>query len=566
MNSPVTAPVAPKPLRLEDLPRPPEGALRVLAACGEEHAEISRIAPLVAADPTLVADLLHVVNSPYFGLGQNIGSVGRAVTLLGLNALRNRVVCLTVRAATRASDLPPAANLAFVEDSLRRAVAARTLAASAGLAADDAFTAGLLQDFGLLALLVLHPQIALTHWQTLRSAPPDARLALEMELFGVSHDVVLGELAVNWHLPSTLVAAVRAHHQPAPDDAMAGLLAAADRVTAVFASDGDGTTLEIAKTDLERRFGLAGDAAHAWLAALPALVQQAASSLGMSIPAQAELDTLTARLNTRLADDNLSYQEMNWRLQQALRERDELAARLSAELEIAREIQCSLLPDAAPARHPIWARNVAARELSGDFYDYFTTADGRLLFNLGDVSGKGLTAALLMTKTCSLFRCLGRRLDRLEEIVGIINDEICETTVRGMFVTMIAGMYDAQSEQVEILCAGHPPPLLLRHGQGLVQVPGTDMPPLGIVPGMAFETRSLSLNKASLYLYSDGVSEAVDANGDELGLRGLARLIAGACNLPPASRIDNIIDAVAITDCKRRDDITLAVLDPAGLH
>jgi serine phosphatase RsbU (regulator of sigma subunit) len=83
---------------------------------------------------------------------------------------------------------------------------------------------------------------------------------------------------------------------------------------------------------------------------------------------------------------------------------------------------------------------------------------------------------------------------------------------------------------------------------------------------MTFPARTLSLAQASLYLYSDGLSEAVDASGAALGVRGLARLIARASRLPPASRVDSIVDAIAATPAARRDDITLAVLDPNALH
>lgn len=566
MSKPLAAERTAGPLRLEDIPRPPEGALRVLAACADEQADVGRIGKLVAADPVLAADLLRVVNSPYFGLGQDIAAVDHAVALLGLNALRNRIICLTVRAATRATPVPGMDSAAFVEDSLRRAVTARALAAMAPVNPDDAFTAGLLQDFGLLILMVSHRDSAAGQWSALRAALPEARREMEQALFQDTHDAILGALAEAWHLPAMLVGAVAAHHDAGTDDPLAQLLSVADRVNAVFTGAGNLPAVRAAEAELLRRFGLTPGQAHEWLAAIPALVTDAAAGLQMAVPEQVDLDTLSARINTRLADDNLGFQEMNWKLQQALRERDELAARLAGELEIAREIQCSLLPGAPTAAGPVWARNVSARELSGDFYDYFTAADGRVLFNLGDVSGKGLTAALLMAKTCSLFRCLGRRQMPLEDIIAVINEEICDTSVRGMFVTMVAGSYDPVSRKVEIVSAGHPPPMLWRQGQGIAVVAGADSPPLGIVPGIAFETRTVSLADACLYLYSDGVSEAMDADGDELGLRGLATLIAGSARLPPGSRIDSIVDAVAGGDCRRRDDITLAVLDPGALH
>jgi len=554
------------PLRPADLPRPPGSVLAVLRACADESAELPAIAALVAADPALAADLLQVVNSAYFGLADDIASVERAVTVLGLDALRNRVLCLTVRTVAGALDLPHFDCDSFVEDALRRACAARLLATGGGVDADDAFTAGLLQDLGLLVLAFLNPLVTRAQWDGLLAAPPDARRTLEQALCGDTHDGVLGALASLWSLPATLADAITDHHARSPGTALARVLAAADWIAAVYARDGDPVALTSAHARTAELLEVDQPAVAEIINAIPTEVAAAAAGLGMRVPVQAELAALGECLNSRLAAENAAFQEMNWQLERTLAERDALAARLSRELEVAREIQCSLLPQRFRADLPIWARNVAAHELSGDFYDYFDGADGRVLFNVGDVAGKGLTAALLMAKTCSLFRCLGRRLDTLAEVMAVINDELAETAVRGMFVTMIAGAWDAQSREVEIVCAGHPPPLLWRDGEGIALVEGGDTPPLGIVPGIAFTAHKLSLEQASLYLYSDGISEARDADGAELGLRGLARLIARASRLPPASRIDSIVDAIAGTPAARRDDITLAVLDPSALH
>jgi len=566
MTGPTTAAPATRLLAIEDLPRPSDGALRVLAACADEDADLAGVARLVAADPALTADLLKVVNSPYFGLGQNVASIDHAVAVLGLDALRNRIICLTVRRALRAVDMPNLDGPIFMADSLRRAVAARALAPRAGTDPDEAFAAGLLQDFGLLVLLFLHPEVEHGQWQQLRATQPAARLGLEQALFGARHDRTLAQLAEAWNLPRSLIEAVRDHHEEAPAGALARVLGAADAINAVYATalEPNADAAGLARARLVKEFGMSAASAHEWLAEIPALVQQAAEGLGMPIPEQRDLESLSASLNARLAKDNLDFQEMNWRLQQALRERDELASRLAQELEIAREIQCSLLPPPSCSGGPFWARNVSASELSGDFYDCYTAGEGRLLFNLGDVSGKGLTAALLMAKTCSLFRCLGRRHASLEDVMGIINEELCETSVRGMFVTMVAGVYEAVTGQVEIVSAGHPPPMLWRAGQGLAVVAAADTPPLGVVPGLRFTGARLCLSRASLYLYSDGLSEALDERGQALGLAGLARHIARASDLPPPSRIDAILQAVAGAAGARQDDITLAVLDAAA--
>ncbi len=95
--------------------------------------------------------------------------------------------------------------------------------------------------------------------------------------------------------------------------------------------------------------------------------------------------------------------------------------------------------------------NLPARTVSGDFFDYFDLPDGRICFNLGDVSGKGINASLLMAKTSSLYRCLGKSIPDPGRLLQLINREIFETTTRGMFVTMVAGLYDPARGTVRIV-------------------------------------------------------------------------------------------------------------------
>ena len=105
------------------------------------------------------------------------------------------------------------------------------------------------------------------------------------------------------------------------------------------------------------------------------------------------------------------------------------------------------------------------QEVSGDFYDHFELPDGTIAFAIGDVSGKGLNASLLMAQTASLFRCLGKTMRDPARLMSILNREICETVSRGMFVTMVAGLYDPATGQLRFANAGHLPPLVRRPAQ-----------------------------------------------------------------------------------------------------
>ena len=228
--------------------------------------------------------------------------------------------------------------------------------------------------------------------------------------------------------------------------------------------------------------------------------------------------------------------------------------RVRRELELAAEIQRSLLPARNPAPFPVYGINVPARTVSGDFFDILTLAPDRHAFCLGDVSGKGMNAAILMSKTASLYRCLARGGGGPGALLAHLNDEICETATRGMFVTMAAGILDARTGRVRLANAGHEPPLL-RSAGGRLESLEAEAPPLGILPGTAFPEHDVDLGDGALYLCSDGLTEAEVKPGQPLGRAGLAELIERFAGKPLAERIEAIAAEVGRLDL--RDDLTL---------
>jgi sigma-B regulation protein RsbU (phosphoserine phosphatase) len=227
--------------------------------------------------------------------------------------------------------------------------------------------------------------------------------------------------------------------------------------------------------------------------------------------------------------------------------------RVRRELELAAAIQRSLLP-APGAELPVHGVNVPAREVSGDFYDFLPLARRRLAFCLGDVSGKGMNAALLMAKTASLYRLLAKDLRSPGALLARLNDELCETATLGMFVTMVAGVYDLREGSVRLANAGHEPPLY-RDPRGVFESFPAQAPPLGILPGTGFPEIDVDLRGGSLYLCSDGLTEAACRDGAALGQEGLRRLIERFAGKPIAERIEAIVAAVG--ECELHDDLTL---------
>jgi len=236
--------------------------------------------------------------------------------------------------------------------------------------------------------------------------------------------------------------------------------------------------------------------------------------------------------------------------------------RVRRELELAAEIQRNLLPAPRPAPFPVCGVNVPARRVSGDFYDYLTLPDGRVAFAVGDVAGKGMNAALLMAKTASLYRCLARSAPGPGRLLSRINQEICDTATRGLFVTMVSGVYDPGSGRVVLANAGHEPPLVHRPG-GRFEAIAAESPPLGIgadlFPEEGFPEVSVELDGSCLYVFTDGVTES-RAHGPPVGVEGVEALIRELAGRDAASRIEALVDR--LSGDPRHDDLTLLVLDP----
>lgn len=239
--------------------------------------------------------------------------------------------------------------------------------------------------------------------------------------------------------------------------------------------------------------------------------------------------------------------------------------RTRRELELAAEIQRSLLPPPRDQDFPAHGVNCAARTVSGDFYDFYPLPDGRICFALGDVSGKGMNAALLMAKAASLFRCLGKSIHDPGKLLALINAEIVETTARGMFITMVTGIYDPATGRVRIANAGHEPALF--HAlDGTFTAFGADAPPVGVAPPEMFDdsgfpTIGIDLAGGALYIFTDGVTEGYLADGSELGADGFSRLIAENRDASASARLAIVSGAILNAETALRDDLTILAVD-----
>ncbi len=237
--------------------------------------------------------------------------------------------------------------------------------------------------------------------------------------------------------------------------------------------------------------------------------------------------------------------------------------RVRRELELAAEIQRSLLPDPAADDYPVHGINHPARTVSGDFYDFFPLPDGRICFALGDVSGKGMNAALLMAKGASLFRCLGKTIYQPGRLLARINDEIAETATLGMFITMVVGIYDPRTGMVRFSNAGHEP-LQVHARDGSFSEFAAEMPPVGVIagePDRPFPEVAVPLDGGVLYAFTDGVTEGYLESGRELGLAGLKEFLARDGADTAGRRIARVADELTRSQGALRDDVTLLAID-----
>lgn len=231
------------------------------------------------------------------------------------------------------------------------------------------------------------------------------------------------------------------------------------------------------------------------------------------------------------------------------------------ELALAADIQRAMLPPARDASFPIHGVNLPARGVSGDFFDVVELPGDRLAFAVADVSGKGMNAAMLMSKTASLFRCLAKRLDGPGALLAAIDSELAETGSAGMFVTMVAGVLDRATGRVVLANAGHEPPLLCC-GARMVRVEG-GLPPLGIDPALFADgcpESEVDLAGGALYLFTDGLTEARD-DGAMLGTAGVEALLARHRKLPAPDRLEAVIADVAKDGLALKDDLTMLVVE-----
>ena len=234
--------------------------------------------------------------------------------------------------------------------------------------------------------------------------------------------------------------------------------------------------------------------------------------------------------------------------------------KIQKEVEIVGDIQKSLLSEnSEDTNFPIAGLNIPAKVVSGDFYNFTDLGNGKYGFGVADVSGKGIKSSLLMSKASSLYSCLSKTNFSTSDLLFQLNNEICETISRGMFVTMIIGIYDSNNKEMSLSNAGHEHPLIFSNDHFTnFEDAG---PPLGIIPNIKYQEHKIKFENSSMYIFTDGITEIKNPKGDMLGSEGFKNYIRKFKDFPTNQKLQLIIDQVLNTGHIQKDDLTLVVID-----
>ena len=238
-------------------------------------------------------------------------------------------------------------------------------------------------------------------------------------------------------------------------------------------------------------------------------------------------------------------------------------AKLLKERELAGDVQKSLFPDISKYENFIYARNIPARDVSGDYFDVISVGKDEYYFTLADVSGKGVKAGMYMAKASSTFRTLSNLSYPLEKVVYLVNNEIVEAKFKGMFVTAVFGKINVKTGDVTFINAGHESIMVVDSDKNFEFIK-SELPPIGIIKYFAesmVKSKTMNLNDKTFVVYTDGVTEGYLKNGQELGAEGVERIVKSLNDVTPKNIVDSIASELNWGSDKLRDDITCLALN-----
>ena len=250
----------------------------------------------------------------------------------------------------------------------------------------------------------------------------------------------------------------------------------------------------------------------------------------------------------------------------SMHEHDQLIS-IRQDLNTAREIQQAILPKIFPpfperTDFSIYASMIPAREVGGDFYDYFLVDNNRLGFVIGDVSGKGVPAAIFMAVSRTLIRATGLKGISADECMNYVNRMLCNESVSCMFVTVFYGILNTTTGELEYVNCGHNPPYLLT-ANGIEKVPMTGGTVLGFMEEMEYHPGRIKLNPGErIYLFTDGITEAFNPEDEVYGEHRLEAYLTKAHAFSNDDIVNGSVNEITAfaSVAPQSDDITCLVV------
>jgi sigma-B regulation protein RsbU (phosphoserine phosphatase) len=251
-----------------------------------------------------------------------------------------------------------------------------------------------------------------------------------------------------------------------------------------------------------------------------------------------------------------------------LKETTSAKEKIESELRIANEIQMSMIPHIFPpfpdlSQIDLFATLKSAKEVGGDLYDFFVIEGNKFCFAIGDVSGKGVPASLFMAVTRTLVRSISDNVHSPSTIVESLNRSISQNNDSNMFVTLFLGVLDLKTGELLYTNAGHNPPVLIRKNGETFMFEKTKFIPAGLFEDFKYGESSLKLESGDkLFLYTDGVSEAENVQGDLFGEHSVMQIINNNINARPQELINIMGNEISahVNGYTQSDDITMMTI------
>ena len=235
---------------------------------------------------------------------------------------------------------------------------------------------------------------------------------------------------------------------------------------------------------------------------------------------------------------------------------------LKQEREIAGEVQKKLFPKEFTNKDLIFAKNVPAKDVSGDYYDYISMNENEVYFTLADVSGKGVKAGILMANAAAVFRSMAKLEKSVSTIAKFINNQVAENSYQGMFITAVIGKLNIAEKEVEYINLGHEPIMIFNKDYNFEYLKST-LPPLGIMKmedENFFQTSKIDIKDKNLMIYTDGVTEGYLENNQELQVKGLEQELKKNNLVKNEDIINHISSILTKRDLPLRDDVTCLIV------